>query len=307
MLTKVEPTHLCTTGLSLVSLTHGEFARKIFSDLFSTEPQPATRSKNTRDSKLLQQLCKEAITRRWSPSMDIPWSTVRDLPRDIECALCLVCTEFLQYANTDIALLVNRLQTINRLDSEESLFLATSVLDAARRCEAFRKRASMNAVGLGAPTRRRVCEYLREIDGSWTETIAGLSFIRGLFVLTICEYLARHAYNTAERILYSNVIQDVARLVCYSVDHIDTLYAAHARAKAKLSKNVDYGLGLLRIDIEEPTFRDSMVIIFAGARARGKANGISIYDDMIKEYTNRVQEFRTWLGVEPKTTESFEP
>ena len=50
-------------------------------------------------------LYEEAIQRRWIPATDVPWNSLKPLSDDVERAVCQVCTELMQYANTEIEII----------------------------------------------------------------------------------------------------------------------------------------------------------------------------------------------------------
>ena len=94
-------------------------------------------------------LYEEAVARQWSSTRDIPWHTLQPLPKDIEHAMCQLCTFF-----TEVEFIAGDvpgwwLSQINAAYHETKLFMATQIMDEARHLEVFRKRALANGGGLG--------------------------------------------------------------------------------------------------------------------------------------------------------------
>src|SRR5262247_1871869 len=94
-------------------------------------------------------LYEEAVARQWSSTRDIPWQTLQPLPKDIEHAMCQLCTFF-----TEVEFIAGDvpgwwLSQVNAAYYETKLFMATQIMDEARHLEVFRKRALANGGGLG--------------------------------------------------------------------------------------------------------------------------------------------------------------
>ncbi len=243
------------------------------------------------------QLYEEAIQRRWAPATDVPWSTVQPLPDDVETAICQVCTEISQYANTDIEVITSWQHRMSYGYHEVKQFLATASLDAARRYEALRKRALINGGGLGLEPMGQVNRVLLESRGGWTETVSALALIRGLFLVTMCEYLLRHAYNEAERVIYSYVIQDVSRLVNYGLDHLQYSIAHDDERLNAITTMVAIGVAMHNRDLRDPVLREALAIVFGGGVAGARKEGMSIFFDFMDDFRKRHLELRRWLKL----------
>lgn len=279
-------------------------------DLFKAIDQCGSdfRNKKGNDSqpecKEIRQLTLEARARRWSPARDIPWQSIRALPPDIESSISQICTTFLQFASTDLAILIKWLPKIDYATQVEKSFLITAVFDAARRFEAFQHRAVVSGEDLASTPTSHVCQYLLEID-NWLEALTSLCLLRGLFELTVFEYLSRHSYNVAERILYSNVIQDIARFTSYGLVRVRDYNARNAHTKRNVSSIVENGLKEFRLDLSVSSFPESLATIFAGGRGSKKANGLSIFNELVQVHIERLQKTLTWLEMRISTTELF--
>ena len=243
------------------------------------------------------ELYEEAIQRRWAPATDVPWASIHPLPDDVEVAICQVCTEILQYANIDIEVLTNWQHRMSYGYHEVKQFLATASLDAARRYEALRKRALINGGGLGLEPTGQANRFLLESRGGWTETVAGLALIRALFVATMCEYLYKHSYNDAERMVYSFVIQDLARLLTYGVEHLKFSLAHDDERRGSVITMIAIGLGMFARDLRDPVLREALAIVFGGGIAGARKEGMSIFYDLIEDFRDRHLEMRRWLDL----------
>lgn len=252
--------------------------------------------------KEIRQLTLEAKARRWSPARDIPWQSIRALPPDIESSINQICATFLQFANTDLAILIKCLPKIDCATQVEKSLLITTVFDTARRFEAFQHRAVVSGEDLASTPTSHVCQYLLEID-SWLETLTSLCLLRGLFELTVFEYLSRHSYNVAERILYSNVIQDIARFTSYGLVRVRDYNARNANTKRNVSSIIENGLKEFRLDLRVSSIRESLATIFAGGRGSKKSNGLSIFNEMVQVHIERLQKTLTWLDMRISTNE----
>lgn len=250
----------------------------------------------------IRQLATEAKARRWSPARDIPWKSIRALPPDIEGSISQICSTFSQFANTDLAILIEWLPKIDYATQAEKSFLIAIVFDATRRLEAFQYRAAVMGEDVASTRTSHVCQYLLEID-SWLETLTSVCLIRGLFELTVLEYLSRHSYNVAERILYSNVIQDIARFVSYGMFSTKHNCARDEQTMCDVSSIIEHGLTEFRLDLNVPSFRDSLATVFAGGRGSKKTNGLSIFNEMSQVHAERLQKTLIWLELRVRSTE----
>ena len=95
------------------------------------------------------ELYEEALGRRWSTATDIPWETARELPEDLEMAVCQVATELSQQGSVEAEVVSSWLQLLSFGYHEVKLFLSTQIWDAGRQFEGWRKRALLNGGGLG--------------------------------------------------------------------------------------------------------------------------------------------------------------
>lgn len=243
-------------------------------------------------------LYEEAIQRRWAPATDVPWDSVKQLPEDVEKSICQVCTVLSQYANIDIEIITSWQHQMAYGYHEVKQYLATASFDAARRLEAFRKRALINGGGLGLESPCQVNRLLLESRGGWSEALAGLTLTRGLFTLTMCRYLERHAYNEAERTIYTNVIQDLARLISYGLDHLKFAIAHDEEKRPSIVTTLAIGERMFSRDLRDPVLRESLAIIFGGGIAGAKREGMEGFYRMLDAWVAEYVEACNWLNID---------
>ena len=172
-------------------------------------------------------LYEEAIQRRWIPATDVPWQTLKPLPEDVERAVCQVCTELSQYANTEIEIIAYWQDQMSYGYYEVKQFLATATFDCTRLIDALRKRALANGGGLGVECRGLVNRMILESRGGWTESAAYQYLMRGTFTMHVLTGLLTAAHNDAERFIFSKAIEDHARHMTYGYDHLKYAVAHH--------------------------------------------------------------------------------
>ena len=166
------------------------------------------------------ELYEEAISRRWSSAVSIPWEECRHLPDDVEIAMAQVATELSQQASLEVEVVSSWLQMMSYGFHEVKLFLATENFDAGRHFETFRKRALVNGAGLGLESPGAVNRMLLESRAGWTETAMLLYLVRGLFTRTIYRYLAAYAPSPVEALIGRQALQDKSRHIAYGMQHI---------------------------------------------------------------------------------------
>ena len=253
---------------------------------------------------LAADLYEEAIQRRWAPATDVDWNTVHPLPDDVERAMCQVCTELSFYAIVDVELITSWQHQMAYGYHEVKQYLATASLDATRRQEAFRKRALSNGGGLGLEGPCQVSRLLRESRGGWTETVAGMTLIRGLFVQVMVRYLNAYAHNEAERTIFEYVTQDFGRFLSYGLDHLK-FALAHDREKLNsILTTLAIGMRFFDRDLRDPALREALAIIFGGSIVGARNQGMYTYYEMLDQYVKELLQAVQELGL-PVTLESL--
>ena len=242
-------------------------------------------------------LYEEAIQRRWAPATDVDWSSIHPLPEDVERAICQVCTELCQYAIIDVELITSWQHQMAYGYHEVKQYLTTASLDATRRQEAFRKRALVNGGGLGYEGPCQVSRLLLESRGGWTETITGMTLVRGLFTQVMIRYLNRFAYNGVERKIYECVTQDLARLLTYGFEHIKYALANEPSKMGSIASTLGIGFAMFNRDLRDPVLREALAIIFGGGISGAHTEGMYVFYEMLDEYVTDLLAACQKLGL----------
>ena len=161
-------------------------------------------------------LYEEAVARQWSSTRDIPWHTLQPLPKDIEHAMCQLCTFF-----TEVEFIAGDvpgwwLSQINAAYHETKLFMATQIMDEARHLEVFRKRALANGGGLGKcpPEVEEGLKYIFDLR-SFPQMLARLHLFGEGRVLTLFRLGELIAQNEVEKTIFRLCAQDESRHLAF--------------------------------------------------------------------------------------------
>jgi hypothetical protein len=243
------------------------------------------------------ELYEEAISRRWSSAEDIPWEDCRGLAEDVELAVCQVATELSQQASIEAEVVSAWQQQMSYGFHEVKVFLATETFDAARHFEVFRKRALLNGGGLGFESPGEVNRILLESRGGWTETVALLHLLRGLFTRTVYRYLAANAPSPVEMHIARRTAQDKTRHIAYAMQHLR--YAVnHVRGMAD---HLNAGLASAELfsgrDEKDPVLWESLACIFGGGVLHIDA-GMAIVIAMRRRYVQEYLQHLNWIGLQ---------
>ena len=132
------------------------------------------------------ELYEEAVARQWSATRDIPWAELRELPADLEHAMCQLCTLLTEVEMIAADLPAKWMWRMNHDFIEAKMFLCTQIMDEARHAEVFRKRALANGGGL-LVSRAGPTSLLRTIieAKTYTQASALLHLLGEGFVLDI--------------------------------------------------------------------------------------------------------------------------
>lgn len=243
-------------------------------------------------------LYEEAIQRRWVPSSDIPWNTLEPLPEVVERAMCQLCTELCQHANVEIESITSWQQQLSYGYHEVKMFLASEGYDATRHFEVFRKRALANGGGLGLESRGEINRLILESRGGWTEAVAALHLLRGVFTQTIYRHGMAFAHNLAEREIFARCLQDKSRHLVYGMDHLK--YAIdHQDDQAMILEQVlAIGEQFLIRELVDPVLRESLAIIFGGGIDGARRHGMAAWQHLMGDYCRQYLAWCDWLGLQ---------
>jgi hypothetical protein len=242
-------------------------------------------------------LYEEAIQRRWVPATDVPWNTLAPLPEDVERAMCQVCTELSQFANTEIEIIAYWQDQMSYGYYEVKQFLATETFSATRLIEALRKRALANGGGLGVESRGLVNRMILESRGGWTESAVYLYLLRGTYTLHILRSLLLAAHNPAEQFIFSKAIEDHARNLSYGYDHLKYAVTHQPSSRDVMQTLLTIGEVMVALELEESPMRHALAIVFGGGIAGGRTIGMQTYRHMVAEYLRDYLDLADWLGV----------
>lgn len=242
-------------------------------------------------------LYEEGIQRRWIPASQVPWNTIKPLPDDVEVAMCQLCTELCQYANTEMEAISTWQEQLAYGYHEVKMFLAGNTFDAARHFEAFRKRALVNGGGLGVENKGDVNRMILESRGGWTEAVAYIYLLRGTFTLNLYRQGHRLAHNDAERVLFGRAMQDKARHLTYGLDHLK--YATtHQDDQAQILQILlTIGEGIVGRELRDPALIESLAILFGNGIDGARAGGMQMAARAIGDWLRYYLDCCDWIGV----------
>lgn len=250
------------------------------------------------------ELYEEAISRRWSSAVNIPWVECRGLPDDVELAIAQVSTELSQQGSIEIEVVTSWLQLMSYGYHEVKLFLATETFDAARHFEVFRKRAMVNGAGLGFESPGQVNRILLESRAGWTESSLLLHILRGVFTRTLYRYLAAYGPTAVEQLIGRAALQDKSRHIAYAMQHLK--YAVNH--VPGMDRNINSGLQQAELvvakDDEDPVLWESLACIFGGG-VRGMKAGMETVAKLRRDYVHDYLRCLHWIGVDRRPTLSL--
>ena len=247
-------------------------------------------------------LYEEAIQRRWIPSSDIPWDTLEPLPDVVEKAMCQLCTELCQHANVEIESITSWQEQLSYGYHEVKMYLATETFDATRHFEVFRKRALANGGGLGLESRGEMNRMILESRGGWTETVAVLHLLRGVFTQTLYRHGMNFAHNAAEREIFSRCLQDKSRHLVYGMDHLNYAINHQDDQALILEQVLAIGERFMIREMRDPALREALAIILGGSIEGARTTGMAGYEHLMGDYCRQYLAWCDWLGLQRRAT-----
>jgi hypothetical protein len=246
-------------------------------------------------------LYEEAISRRWSSAASIPWESCRDLPTDVELAICQVSTELSQQASIEIEVVSSWLQLMSYGYHEVKLYLATENFDAGRAFEVFRKRAMVNGGGLGLESPGQVNRMLLESRAGWTETSLLLHLLRGTFTRTLYRYLAAYAPSPVEMLIGLRATQDKSRHIAYSMQHLRLALESLPAHAYNLNLGLMQAEAVVEKDDADPVLWEALACIFGGG-VRGMDEGMRVVKQLQSHYVREYLRCMDWIGINRRTS-----
>lgn len=187
-------------------------------------------------------LYEEAMQRQWASAVDIPWELVKDIPDDVEMAMCTLCTFLTQVEFIAGDLPGRAMGQVHPDQFEVQLFLGTQVMDEARHEDVFRKRALVNGGGL-VDAGFGASQLLTADD--FTEMTARLHLIGEGFVQTIFRMGELISTNEAEKRIFRLAAQDESRHLAFGVTHLMYLLETEPWRREELHHYLDIQEGAL--------------------------------------------------------------
>ena len=251
-------------------------------------------------------LYEEAIQRRWMAHADVAWDGLAPLPRDLELALCQLCTELAQQASIETDVIGQWLHKMNYAYHEVKAFLASEIFDTGRHYSVFRQRALANGGTLGLESFGQMNRRLMETRSGWTEVALFLYLVRGPLTLLLYRYGEAYAPHAAEKFMFRKCMEDKARHLAYGMAHVK--YAVENRDPGfsmglnNLMRSVERDLSQ---EMRDPVLWEALAIIFGGSVAN-MAAGMEIVKDLQQRYMEEYLARMQWVGI-GKTEANLSP
>jgi hypothetical protein len=139
--------------------------------------------------------------------------------------------------------------------------------------------------------------WLLESRGGWTETVALLHLLRGVFTRTLYRYLAAYAPSPVELLIGRRAAQDKTRHIAYALQHLR--YAVnHVRGMAD---HLNAGLAQAELfsgrDEKDPVLWEALACIFGGG-VRAMDAGMAIVRSMRRRYVKDYLQYLDWIGMQ---------
>ncbi len=252
------------------------------------------RSKSDVWSESARLLYEEAMQRQWASAVDIPWHEVKDMPDDLEMAMCTLCTFLTQVEFIAGDLPGRFMGTVPPEQFEVQLFLGTQVMDEARHEDVFRKRALVNGGGL-VDAGFGASQLLSADD--FTEMTARLHLIGEGFVQTIFRMGELISTNEAEKRIFRLSAQDESRHLAFGVTHLKYLMDVEPERREELHHYLDVQEGALGQSqgaalTANPTTGEALAILAAGGIDKideGFGKLLLMRKKQVNEYMHRLE------------------
>jgi hypothetical protein len=251
------------------------------------------RSKEDVWSDSARLLYEEAMQRQWSSAVDIPWREIKELPEDVEMAMCTLCTFLTQVEFIAGDLPGRFMGQVHPDQFETQLFLGTQVMDEARHEDVFRKRALVNGGGL-VDAGFGASQLLTADD--FTEMTARLHLVGEGFVQTIFRMGELISNNEAEKRIFRLSAQDESRHLAFGVTHLKYLMDTNPARAEELHHYLDIQEGALGQSqgslTTNPATGESLAILAGGGIDKideGFQKVLLMRKKQINEYMHRLE------------------
>ncbi|MBT3248535.1 MAG: ferritin-like domain-containing protein [Actinobacteria bacterium] len=232
----------------------------------------------------VMELYEEAVARQWSSTRDIPWNELRELPSDIEHAMCQLCTVLTEIEMIATDLPAKWMWRMNHHFLEAKMFLSTQIMDEARHSDVFRKRALANGGGL-LMSRSGTDSLLRSIleAKTYTQASALLHLLGEGFILDVFRQGELIAPTHVEKKIFRLAMQDEARHVAYGTMHIRQAIAADPDEAEEIHEALDHGEKLFLELGTSPTLSTALAVLLAGGVEHIEDKGFPMQDLLAKK------------------------
>ncbi len=245
-------------------------------------------------------LYEEAIQRRWGSATDIDWENIKELPDDLERAICQICTHFSEKAQLEADVLAGWEPELSYGYHEIKLYLSTTIFEGARHSELFRKRALSNGGGLGLQNTGWSFRSVTDAR-NFTEAISIQMVLQDSFTLTQYQYCERYAPSAPEKHMFRLAMQDKARHIAYGLAHLKYVLLHRPERRGEMEKYFDKGEAMLVADDKDTATREAFAILFGGSQEKIQ-EGLQTYEEMrerqVRQYVARLR----WATLEREET-----
>jgi hypothetical protein len=230
------------------------------------------------------ELYEEAVARQWSATRDIPWGELRDLPSDLEHAICQLCTVLTEVEMIAADLPAKWMWRLNHDFIEAKMFLCTQIMDEARHAEVFRKRALANGGGL-LLSRSGPTSLLRTIieAKTYTQASALMHLLGEGFVLDIFRMGELIAPSDVEKRIFRMCMQDEARHVAYGTMHLRYAVEHDPDVAEEIHEALDVGEGVLIDFGTAPDISTALAVLLAGGTEHVEDKGFPLSLELSKK------------------------
>jgi len=229
----------------------------------------------------VRELYEEAVARQWSATRDIPWGDLRELPSDMEHAVCQVFTTLTEIEMIAADLPAKWMWRMNHDYLEAKMFLCTQIMDEARHAEVFRKRALANGGGL-LYSRSSGENLLRSIleAKTYTQATALLHLLGEGFILDIFRMGELIAPSPVEKKIFRMAMQDEARHVAYGTMHLRYAVENDPDVAEEIHEALDHGETLLATFGTNADFGSALAYLLGGGEEHIETKGFPLQDEM---------------------------
>ncbi len=254
------------------------------------------------------ELYEESKSRRWTPTLAVPWAALEQLDHseDVERALAQLYTDLTAMASVLGDTPSKWVWHINQELLELKSWQCAQMFDAAQLADVFRKRAIAGGVGLGfdhAP----LGELLKGVLDSGTYPCASIA--AHIVLCGLAQLLLRHigaiSRNAADQTIATYAMQDVSRSLGYGIEHIRYLLNERPHEQQSLTDHLHEIENLLIGLLGSPLPFSALALLSGGSRERASAavpEVVRLYRTLAGEHSARCAAAGLSSGPGPLST-----